>query len=103
MNYLLEISCRGQVTGKVSLHSKNIIGRGSKVDIEIKEDGISRSHLLIEIVKREDVFITDLGSSNGTFIAEQRIEPNKRQEFTTFFMPIWLGQNVSLLIIQEAY
>ena len=57
------------------------VGRSPNSDVMIPHESISRTHCRVEI--ENGVFhITDLGSSNGTFIDGQRIRPEKR---TTFF------------------
>lgn len=53
-----------------------IIGRGSKSDIVIRDDEISREHCrLIRVMA--DYEVQDLNSSNGTFVDGQRLEGNR--------------------------
>lgn len=59
------------------------LGRSSKCDVVIPHEGMSRQHCQIEVVDGE-VFITDLGSTNGVLIDGQRIEPHKRTQYATF-------------------
>lgn len=74
--------------------SEIIVGRGKDCDLRIIADGISRQH--VKISKEGDkVVIQDLGSSNGTFINEKRID---KEEFTTFF-PAMLGYGVVLTLL----
>ena len=55
-----------------------ILGRDSKCDVVIKGfDGLSRQHARIENEEGE-YYLTDLNSSNGTFINGKRQEPNQR-------------------------
>lgn len=42
------------------------------------EKGVSRQHISLEIV-RKTVMVTDLNSTNGTFLNEQRVLPNQRR------------------------
>lgn len=56
------------------------VGRSPSNDVVIPHESISRNHCKVELEK--GIFhITDLGSSNGTFIDGQRLTPNKRTSF----------------------
>lgn len=56
------------------------IGRASGNDVAIPHESISRSHCTVQLNK--GVFtITDLGSSNGTYIDGEKIPPNKPKNF----------------------
>jgi pSer/pThr/pTyr-binding forkhead associated (FHA) protein len=48
-----------------------VLGRGTDADIQINDPGISRKHLAIEI--NEKIVVTDLNSTNGTFLNEEKI------------------------------
>ena len=51
-----------------------VIGRGSMCDIVLLDSAVSRQHA--RIIKRgEHFFIYDLGSTNGTFVDNEMIEP----------------------------
>jgi pSer/pThr/pTyr-binding forkhead associated (FHA) protein len=59
------------------------IGRSPDNDIIIDEDSVSGEHARIELIPNElmdgliDIFIEDLGSTNGTFVNEEQV---KRQQ-----------------------
>jgi pSer/pThr/pTyr-binding forkhead associated (FHA) protein len=57
-----------------------IVGRTQTSDLVIPHESISRNHCRIEAVK-EKLFITDLGSSNGTYIDGKKLPPQKRTPF----------------------
>ena len=49
-----------------------MIGRSSKVDIQVDEDSISRNHAVIEN-REEDYVLQDLESTNGTFVNDRPV------------------------------
>jgi hypothetical protein len=67
-----------------------IIGRGQSCDLRVVDEGLSRRHALFEITD-EGYFVTDLESSNGVFIDNQRLRPNQRTPFPSY-LPLRLGQ-----------
>jgi len=93
----------------ISLHDKTIktfpitegqtvtIGRGKECDISIDNTAISRHHLTL-VLKSGIYFVTDPGSTNGTFVNGKRInydEPiseNDTVEFGKFSMQANLGE-----------
>lgn len=66
------------------------IGRSSNNDIQIAEQHVSRQHAVINY--RDGIFmISDLGSSNGTFVNDQPVE----QPF-----PLFAGDRIRLFVPQ---
>ena len=59
-----------------------VLGRGTDVDIQINDSGISRKHLSIEV--SESIFIKDLNSTNGTFINGEKITEFNTVDEVTF-------------------
>jgi hypothetical protein len=53
-----------------------VIGRGDDVDIYIPSPNMSRHHAIIE-VRFDAIFIVDLGSSNGSFIDDDRMHNSR--------------------------
>jgi len=49
-----------------------VIGRGTEADIVVDDNGVSRKHIRFEVTP-EGTILTDLGSTNGTFVEEQRV------------------------------
>ncbi len=50
------------------------IGRAPECDAVMREEGISRTHAKVEMVGESTVVITDLRSTNGTFVEGKRVE-----------------------------
>jgi predicted Zn finger-like uncharacterized protein len=70
------------------------LGRGSSMDIQLKDAEVSRKHAMLEI--RGDVAtLVDMGTTNGTFMDGERIdreEISNQSEFT-------LGTTTLMLIV----
>lgn len=83
--------------------SKITIGTADTCDIKLDASGISRKHLIVS-VEGDQYFVSDQGSTNGSFINEERLVPGRKVEFTSFF-PVRLGDNVlvSLLSDEEGF
>ena len=58
------------------------IGRGTDVDIQINDPGISRKHLSIHV--DEIVTVTDLNSTNGTFMGTEKVTELLVEDSITF-------------------
>jgi predicted Zn finger-like uncharacterized protein len=70
------------------------LGRGSAVDVQIKDSEVSRKHAMLE-VRGETVVLVDLGATNGTWVAGERAteaEIPNQGEFT-------LGSTTLMLIV----
>ena len=49
------------------------LGRGSGMDVQVRDAEVSRRHAMLEI-RDEEGTLTDLGSTNGTWVAGERIQ-----------------------------
>jgi hypothetical protein len=58
------------------------LGRGTEVDIQVQDSGISRKHLSIQV--DEKVVVTDLNSTNGTFLGNDRVMELVVEDTITF-------------------
>jgi pSer/pThr/pTyr-binding forkhead associated (FHA) protein len=74
---LVEPGAGSERTREYSLTSEEfLIGRGADCDLRLAVSDISRHHCLIRLVKSKgtnEVTLSDLGSSNGTFVNGQRV------------------------------
>ncbi len=70
------------------------LGRGSAMDVQLRDSEVSRRHAMLEF-RGDEATLIDLGATNGTFVDGERIaqvELANRAEFT-------LGSTTLMLII----
>ena len=77
MKVVLELQGQSTSIKKITIRHDIVIGRGSDCNLKLVAPLISRRHCFLRI-KETSASITDLGSSNGTFINGQQLEPNRR-------------------------
>jgi pSer/pThr/pTyr-binding forkhead associated (FHA) protein len=53
-------------------HRHTVLGRGADADLRLDDPGISRRHA--EIVLSDPPRLSDLGSTNGTFLDGERVQ-----------------------------
>lgn len=78
---------------------KLTFGSSRKCDISLPIVGISRNHFEIDRIG-DEIFITDLNSTNGTFINDERLEPNKRTKVLVFFK-IHIGDHITIALSHD--
>ena len=78
---------------------KIVIGSSETCDIVLNTSGVSRKHMIVQ-VEGENFYVIDQGSTNGSYINEERLVPGRRVEFTSFF-PVRLGDNVLLTLLSD--
>jgi pSer/pThr/pTyr-binding forkhead associated (FHA) protein len=57
---------------------RTLVGRGKTADIRISDDRVSREHCALE-VSGDQVYVIDMGGSNGTWIGATKILSNVRE------------------------
>lgn len=95
MNFVFEL-VDGSVHEFTMEGDKFIVGRSSKCDIHLPYEGFSRQHCQITIEDGQ-IFLTDLGSTNGVFINDKRINANEKTPYPDF-LPLSMGAAVSVSI-----
>lgn len=50
-----------------------MVGRGAEADIVVDDTGVSRKHVRFEVTDHGTI-LTDLGSTNGTLVEDQKIK-----------------------------
>ena len=72
------------------------LGRGSSMDIQVKDSEVSRKHAMIE-VRGSEVMLIDLGATNGTWVGGKRADQSEisnQDEFT-------VGSTTLMLIVTD--
>ena len=93
--FSLAVIAGGQAGSVFQLHKPRVlIGRGSAMDIQLRDSEVSRRHVAIEI-RESDVVLIDLEATNGTWFSGNQIDRVKlahQDEFT-------LGSTTLMLIV----
>jgi pSer/pThr/pTyr-binding forkhead associated (FHA) protein len=70
---LIEPGTTGSKGREIAIHQEEfLIGRGADCDLRLKVTAVSRHHCLLRF-RGQEASVTDLGSSNGTFVNGQRV------------------------------
>ncbi len=78
--FLARVQTQGETFTRVFDHPILLVGRTSDTQIAVADTSVSRHHLEIKI-RSDHLWLTDLGSANGTFINGEKIEPHKRLQY----------------------
>ncbi len=81
MKVVLELQDQPSNVRRVTVRHDIVIGRGSDCNLRLSAPQVSRRHCFLR-VGREGVSVTDLESSNGTYVDGKRIKPGKRFDLT---------------------
>ena len=88
--------------GKISSHEVNedsfVIGRGQEAHITCDHDLLSRKHLKIYFEKN-NIMIEELGSTNGTWLNDKKIEKGKAYNYQVTDNLVLGGQNGLILYV----
>lgn len=73
MSYYLEAVSGSLAGARFELSSRLILGRDPDVDIQLVESALSRQHAAVVLNDEGQIFVMDLASKNGTFVADRSI------------------------------
>jgi len=79
MKVVLELQDQPSNVRRITVRHDIVIGRGSDCNLRLSAPQVSRRHCFLR-VGRDSVSVTDLDSSNGTFIDGTRITAGKRHD-----------------------
>ena len=77
MKVVLELQDQPSNVRRITIRHDIVIGRGSDCNLRLSAPQVSRRHCFLR-VGRSSVSVTDLDSSNGTFVDGRRISAGKR-------------------------
>lgn len=88
----------GEACGsRVDLDQPAILGRdGAVCRVRLQDSSVSRRHCRVER-RGEQVYVTDLGSSNGTYVDGRRVEPGTPERLPVGALLVVGSQHVCLL------
>ena len=73
---LVRVTKNGSTTPVPLTHERTLVGRLDDCHIRVPIAGMSRKHCEI-VIEDGSITITDLGSSNGTYVNQERISPSQ--------------------------
>ena len=68
-----------------------LVGRGVRADIQLTDPSVSRLHAEITFSSNGEYFVTDCGSSGGTYVFDGGAWVTVRQSFVPGHAPLRLG------------
>jgi pSer/pThr/pTyr-binding forkhead associated (FHA) protein len=71
------------------------IGRGGDNKLVLAHTFISRNHCKLRMITPQIIEVIDLGSSNGTYVDKQKLQPNKPYQFSSAAI-IKLGSSLTI-------
>ena len=96
----LEITIEGQNPYLIEVKEQTFtIGRSENNVVKIPRESISRTHLNMRIDQGK-IFVTDLGSANGTFIDGEKLPPHQEFQWQTF-LSLHLSDHVSIAMSED--
>ncbi|QDZ22028.1 SMAD/FHA domain-containing protein [Chloropicon primus] len=78
----------------------SVVGRDEDCDLIIPIPTVSGSHAKVEL-EGETLFVTDLESTNGTFVNNERIEPGSKTQLSPGSNVIFGDSNLAAYVVQQ--
>ena len=73
----IRVTLEGRVVAELDVYRELVIGRSPSVDVQVQDGEISSRHLRVRPLDGDAVGVTDLGSTNGSFLDDStRLAPN---------------------------
>lgn len=77
--------------------SKFVLGRGPEANLSLDDEQVSRKHAVIEIFGKDNIYLSDLASANGTFLNGVRIRTVRLRHNDI----IRIGKEVLKFVVKE--
>lgn len=74
-----------------------ILGRGEEANLRLDDEEVSRKHAMIEVLSRDNTYLTDLASQNGTYLNGAHIRAMRLMHGDK----IRVGQTILQFIIKD--
>lgn len=88
--HLIKVTGPNDVPARVRIHRTEIwIGGSTEADVTIDVPQISGRHVRIQLYEAGTLYVTDEGSTNGTWVEGHRLAPGERRE-------VQVGQHISV-------
>ena len=95
MRYSLAVIAGSQAGNVFPINEPRVfLGRGSAMDVQVKDSEVSRKHAMLE-VRGNEVVIVDLGATNGIWVGGERAEEVKIENHGEFT----IGSTTLMLIV----
>jgi pSer/pThr/pTyr-binding forkhead associated (FHA) protein len=96
--FILEVlSAKNKARSYKIDRSPLILGRGEEAHLRLDDDEVSRKHASIEVLARDNAFITDLASQNGTYLNGAHIRSMRLKHGDK----IRIGQTILQFVIRD--
>lgn len=96
----VKVEVTGQFKEYVFTKNQITIGSSSFCDIVVPSAGIANSHLVVTKIGQY-FYVQDQGSSYGSFILSNKLNPGEKYQFATYF-PVRIADGISIHLCRSS-